>query len=271
MWIPRHWARATDRGRTCLGWSDSSASEAEGKARERLARLLALGDRGASGEWDYYPATPLKEEILETRRLPGVTAIVTRNRAGALVLNTDQIAFVDVDLPAKTGSLLGAIGGLFRRSRAPDEAVGAALARVEAWAGEERARLRAYRTARGLRLLRMDAPLDPAGEECLRMFTALGADPQYARLCSIQKSFRARLTPKPRRVECGDAPGSHPRTDAAIQAAFREWLARYERACERYAVCSFIGEYGPGTASAPAQAIAALHDPRTVRAEGKLA
>lgn len=271
MRIPRHWARASEGGLTCLGWSDVSGSEAERTARERLGRLLALGDRPVPGDWDYYPVAPVKEEILETRRLPGVTAVVTRNRAGALVLNTDQVAFVDVDLGARSGSLLGAIGRLFKKPSGPDPAESSALARARAWAEENRARLRAYRTARGLRLLRMDRAVDPTGEECQRLFAALGADPQYARLCRLQESFRARLTPKPGRVGCRTAPGSHPRTDVATQAAFQEWLARYEQACAGHAVCSFLGEYGPAPAVAAAQAVVALHDPRCARAEGKLA
>jgi len=267
MLIPKFWSRATERGVTCLGWSDSSASDAELKARERLRRLIAIGVD--SDDWDYYPDTPVKEEILETRQLPGVTAVVTRNRAGAAVLNTDRVAFVDIDL-RPSFSLLGAIGSLFRKPREPDAALNTALARVQSWAESNRARLRTYRTARGLRLLRLDAPLDPGGEECERMFAELGADPQYARLCSVQKSFRARLTPKPKRIGCRNSPNSHPRTDPAMRAAFQEWLQLYERACAGHAVCSFVGEYGSGAASAPCQAIVALHDPRTVR-EGKLA
>lgn len=267
MWIPKHWARVSAGERSCLGWSDASQGDAEGKARERLQRLLALRDGPVPDDWDYYPSTPLKEEILETRQLPGVTALVTRNRAGALVLNTDRVAFVDVDLPERPSSFFGA---LFKRSRGPDPALGAALARIESWATESRARIRAYRTARGLRLLRMDATLDPAGEECRRMFAALGADPQYARLCAIQASFRARLTPKPGRVGCNEAPGSHPRTGSTVEA-FKEWLDSYEEACVDYSVCAFLGEYGQGAALAAAQAVVALHDPRTVRGEAELA
>ena len=240
-------------------------------AHQRLARLLDLGEQAAPEDWDYYPATPVKEEILETHRLPGVTAIVTRNRAGALVLNVDRIAFVDVDLPSGR-SVLGALGRwLSRKPRGPEPVESAALARAKAWAEEQRARLRVYRTARGLRLLRMDAALDPAGEECARLFTALGADPQYARLCRLQESFRARLTPKPRRVGCPQAPGGHPRTDEALQVAFREWLTRYEQASAGHAVCALLEEYGPAPALAGAQAVVALHDPRTLRAEAQLA
>lgn len=265
MWIPRHWARASEGGRTALGWSDASVSEAETKARERLGRLLALGDGPTPDGWDYYPSRPVQEEILETRTLPGVALVVTRNRAGAQVLNTDRIAFVDVDLPERSDSWLGK---LFSRKSSGPEPLAAALARIEAWAEEHRARVRAYRTARGLRLLRLDAALDPSGEDCQAMFTALGADLQYARLCRAQKSFRARLSPKPARVGCRSAPGSHPRPEST-QADFRDWLESYEEACAGHAVCELLGERGPGTPLAAAQAVVALHDERTLRPEAK--
>jgi hypothetical protein len=267
MWIPRHWARASEGGRTALGWSDANVGEAEAKARERLRRLLELGDGPTPEGWDYYPSRPVQEEILETRKLPGVTLLVTRNRAGALVLNTDRVAFVDVDLPERSSSWLGK---LFARKSSGPEPAAAALARIQAWAEEHRARLRAYRTARGLRLLRMDALVDPCDDACQAMFTALGADPQYARLCQAQKSFRARLTPKPARVGCSGAPGSHPRSEK-VQESFRDWLESYEEACTGHAVCEFLGEHGTAAALAPAQAVVALHDERTLRPEAELA
>jgi hypothetical protein len=103
------------------------------------------------------------------------------------------------------------------------------------------------------------------------MFEELGADPQYARLCRIQRSFRARLTPKPRRVGCSEAPGSHPRTEATAKAAFERWLERYEGACAGRSVCAFLAEIGSGAPLPAAQAVTALHDQRTLRPEGKLA
>jgi hypothetical protein len=268
MFIPRFWSRATDRTRACVGWSDASAAEAERMARERLAKVIAASD-GATLDWDYYPSSPVKEEILETPQAPGATVVITRNRSGARVLNTDLVVFVDVDLPVHH-SLARAIGSLFRKRAPESESEEAkALARTRAWADERSARVRVYRTARGLRLIRMDALLDPCSDECERMIAELAADRQYSRLCRVQKSFRARLTPKPRRVDCSAAPGSHPRTDPEMVKQFARWLEAYERASAGHAVCAFVAEYGSKPPVAAAQTVAALHDRYTL--DGDLA
>jgi len=240
-------------------------------AHDRLERVLALDEGSAAGDWDYYPSTPVREEIVESPRVAGAEALVTRNRSGALVLNTDRVAFVDIDLPANGASLFRSIGSLFRRSAAPRESPEtAAIARASEWAERSGARLRVYRTARGLRLLRMDRLIDPGGEECERMFADLGADRQYVRLCRAQRSFRARLTPKPRRVDCEQAPGSHPRVDPELARRFGAWLEAYERASAGRAVCAFAGEHGSSTAVAPALAVSEIHDRRVLAGEPPL-
>lgn len=191
MNVPRFWTRVEEGDRAALGWSDTSVAEAERAGRERLARALGAP---LDPDWDYYPSTPVREEILERPGVAGLQVLVTRNRAGARVLNVDRAAFVDVDLPARRRSLLGALLG---RKRDDGAAVEAALDRARSWAEANRARLRAYRTARGLRLLRLDALVDPTGQACQSMFEAMGADPQYRQLCRVQASFRARSRPSP--------------------------------------------------------------------------
>jgi hypothetical protein len=265
MFIPKFWSRVTEGTRVALGWSDASTSEAEKMARARLARIVALGEGETPSDWDYYPSSPVKEEILETPRIPEGSAVITRNRAGAQVLNVDRVAFIDIDLHPPIASMLSSIGALFRKKPAASNVQEtAALTRAREWAEANAARLRAYRTAGGLRLIRMDRALDPAGEECERMFADLGADPQYARLCRIQKSFRARLTPKPRRIDCAQAPCSHPRTEPESVRGFARWLADYERAGAGKSVAAFIAEYGSARSMPAAQAVAELHDRRAL-------
>ncbi len=273
MYIPKHWARVQSGKLACLGWSDRDGADAERLARERLAKLLSL-TRGESrlADWDYYPSLPVKEEILETPVIPGVAAIITRNRAGVKVLNTDKVAFIDIDLPAPKTSLGGVFKAMFGKPKMEIPAAEtAALERARDWASSNDALLRAYRTARGLRLIRMDKPLDPAADETDRMFTALGTDPQYQRLCKIQKSFRARLTPKPRRVGCSASPGSYPRTEPELALSFARWLQKYEQACRGIPVCAYISDCGNGRSFDAARHVSDLHDRLTLGGDGALA
>ncbi|MGJ9529760.1 hypothetical protein [Actinotignum sp. GS-2025a] len=89
------------------GWSANSEEEARKVARARLHRLVdriaELGHfpRERQARAEYYPGTPLREEILavlsEANGTP--TSAITRNRYGAEVLNTSDILIADVDVP----------------------------------------------------------------------------------------------------------------------------------------------------------------------------
>ena len=89
------------------GWSVNSEEEAQKVAKVRLQRLVdritELGHfpRERQARAEYYPGTPLREEILsvlsEVNGTP--TCAITRNRYGAEVLNTSDILIADVDVP----------------------------------------------------------------------------------------------------------------------------------------------------------------------------
>ena len=86
--------------------------------------------RGRAG-FDYYPRTPLREEVLhEVRGADGaLIGAVTRNRMGVEVLNTDVLLVADVDLPPQRK--------LFRTVQ-PDPRP--ALERIARWAAAHRPR-----------------------------------------------------------------------------------------------------------------------------------
>jgi len=255
MLIPRHWARATGTAddpagkRFALqiwGWSQDSIAEAGQLAKRRLREACDRVTRGALGKEAYfYGKTPLREEIVRT--LGGSSsepaALVTRNRYGALVLNTARIPFIDVDVPAP-----GAFEGLRRlfggKGGGAREKV---LERVREACGRfPRTSFRIYRTAAGFRLLATDLLIDPQSPEAQGMLSAFGADPFFVKLCNLQSSFRARLTPKPWRCGCRLPPGSYPREDPGMQQRFATWLQKYESAIASKATCELVESVGPG-------------------------
>ena len=121
-------------------------------------------------------------------------------------------------------------------------------------------RVRVYRTHSGLRYLVTHALFGPNEADAQQTMRALGADPQYIQLCSAQKSFRARLTPKPWRIGMETPPVRFPYESPADERAMRDWEARYNAASSGYATCEFVEELGGGTEHPEVAPLRALHD-----------
>jgi len=263
MHVPRAWAKATGDakaadGRTLRvqvwGWGDDEMAARSGAA-ERLRRVLERLRRGEPlpGADYSYGRSPLREEILRTL---DENAVVTRNAYGAQVLNAARLLFLDVDVRPP-----GVIARLFRALR-PAEAP--ALTRLRtALQHYGKASFRIYATASGLRAIAVDRDFDPAGREAQELMQATATDPYFARLCVAQRSFRARLTPKPWRVSLPVPPGRHPR-EADARRRFSEWLAKYEQVSHGYATCRYLETVGNAAAKGAAARLIDLHD-RAVR------
>ena len=274
MHIPRAWAKATADCRTSENrdirvavWGcGPEEDEASRDASSRLARVLERIRRGDPLPGAYaYGSRPLREEILQT--CEGETpdepdAIVTRNRYGAMVLNTARLLFLDIDFPPSgPGAFLRR---LFSPSRPPDDE--AALSRLRDAAHlNGGVTLRLYRTAAGLRAIAIGRDFDPLGRDAKDLMTAAGTDPAFMNLCVVQKSFRARLTPKPWRCRCPLPPGEHPRTDDEVRQRFADWLGRYESVSSGYATCRYLETVGSARLTGTAKTLVTLHD-RVTRA-----
>jgi hypothetical protein len=269
MEIPRFWEKeeadeTTPDGDsmelTCWGWSKEGPAEARAKAGELLRELRHRLRQGAEPDRYAYGSRLVREEIL--RELPdaegGLAAVVTRNVYGCEVLNTAGAMFIDVDLPPPRWSL----GQLFgRRPSDPAEEHVKALRQIietDPWRAG-----RIYRTAAGLRLLITDRLYEPASADAEQLMTTCGADPAFVRLCRVQKSFRARLTPKPWRCGAARPPGRHPREDRQIQREFDRWLARYETASAAWSTCQLLAEAGSGRVNEEIAPLVRLHDEAT--------
>jgi len=284
MKIPKYWAKTVrvakhPAGRAyrlvCWQWSDSNADEARQRAEARAAELTqkvvggALLDRYAYGE------RPIREEITQSIANPNGSeiAVVTRNLYGALVLNSANAMFIDIDFPEKdasralAGSLQRMLGG---RSASQEEL---SLEHISTWASQHPdLSLRIYRTFGGLRCLIANQTFDPARSDSMDILRALGSDPLYVRLCQAQVCFRARLTPKPWRCGLYTPPTRYPWENAAAETHYRQWEQKYGQAIAPYSVCKWVKQIGPDETHPDVEPVLALHDQLTgVAAQRKLA
>ena len=162
-----------------------------------------------------------------------------------------------------------------RSRRTPQRATTKVESRLESFLSEHPDwRIRLYRTPAGLRLLVMHATFDPVtDEEAIQsFFLATNADPIYARMCQLQKCFRARVSPKPWRVGVEDRlrprPGTWPIRPEWMRGR-EAWVRAYESASEAFASCRYIKSMGSETINSRAVEVRDLHD-RMARANTDL-
>lgn len=265
MIVPKFWAEGRvqqsigDRQITVRrwGWSDDSQAAAQVHADQRAR---AGFDRVASGAeflrrepkvaYNGAEGVPIREEIVAQH---GDT-VITRNGYGALCLNTPNVLFADIDLAT------GAIGFLKRLFGGNPEA--AARKKIQQFAQHHPDwHLRLYRTPAGFRLLALHRTFDPAEPAATELFNAIGTDPIFVKMCTRQRCFRARVSPKPWRIGIGRhyRPGVWPVTPDR-QEDRRRWVAQYDTAAKGYAACQFLETLGSSRTTAEADAVRRLHD-----------
>jgi len=270
MKLYRYWAFAerhiTDaEGNSLLlrkwGGSRESQAAATQSAQQNVdalaARLQQKADLRYAHEYTY-STRDLPEELVEEI---SPTEGITRNRAGCLILNTEDICIADIDFKKPNW--------LKRLFFKPVDQEAVHIARLQSWLQERpNTGVRAYRTAAGLRYIFTHNRCQ-VNEKSLNILAQLGSDKLYMTLCREQKSYRARLTPKTYRVAKKDysdwvgIPTRYPRLDAAAEADFAKWTATYERQCRPYAVCRFIQHFGKTDMDASLAKVIELHDQRT--------
>ena len=239
--VPRYWGYArTANGMFIWRSSATCRADAETEARKVAERIDEcenmqwLVDQPQRGEYPY--GVTLREKLLEEindsqGRLQG---FITRNHAGAEVLNVRNVMFLDWDTPIvkeQSGCLFALfawIGRLFGGKSKTNEESNPDVRMPEPWeeqypwatVSELKAfmsgvtdrpdwGIRIYKTAAGYRGIATHAPFDPTDPETLRLMERFACDPVYVRLCQRQESFRARITPKGWR--CGLWPDKLPR------------------------------------------------------------
>lgn len=266
--FPKYWARGNADGISCWWWSERSAEEAKQLATARATDLAERWRQGiqstARGSSYGYGDRPLREQVLEELRdsKGTISAVLTRNVYGSLVLNTDGAMFVDIDLPNLEPKPKGFFQTLFGRSAQPEPTVRMeAVQRICRWIeGQRRFGARLYETKAGLRLLLVHDTFDPTSSEVSNAFKALQADPLYQKLCERQRCFRARVSPKPWRCGAPQPPHSWPFVDPDAEAEYATWLQSYSAAASKFASCRFLKAVGHGEQHPDLVEIIKLHD-----------
>ena len=256
----RFWARSTaNLPQVAFGYSDQSLADAVVQANagaERRTAIFRAGGRLARG-YDYDGGRPLREEIVDEFAVAGeVQTVITRNSYGALILNSANVFFADIDTPPPKRSLFGT---WFQKNPPDQLAQQRALiqAVVERHSGLG---VRLYRTAAGLRCLVRTAAMESGSAASLQLLRDLHSDPLYVRLCTSQRCFRARLTPKPWRMGMPKPPDRYPYRTAASEQQVREWIAEYDRRRGQFATCSILQDLGESATDATVLPVMQLHD-----------
>ncbi len=283
MKFPAYWSRATAQetdadGKpvafSCWRSSDESADDAHSKALAVAKRVLKQLLDGRPPERYAYGQVPMREEVMQqfTNDRGELIAAVTTNAYGSLVLNTAGVMFIDIDFPpiGPGEQLRYFFARWFTRTAQSPEA----RRETDVVHGFERflrdhpawsARL--YRTCAGMRVLVTHDLFDPADDSTRAILETVGADPMYMRLCRGQRSFRARLTPKPWR--CGHTKNAvrWPYESETAEQAYEAWRAKYIEAQSSYATCRLVQTLGNGAVHPDAQQVVAVHDKVTRTAE----
>lgn len=277
----RFWTRARvtrngPKGRPIVvearGWSNESLDAARAVALQIAERLWARIASGSRDSARYpYGDRPLPEPVVREFFAPDGTpsAIVTRNVYGALVLNTARLMFVDVDRPPQRGSPWGKLGAaLFGAPLVPQTPVTPELTKIRSVLRESSRSGRIYETAAGYRVLVLGEVFEPGSEGAESLLRAFGSDPLYVRLCSMQQTFRARLTPKPWRLRMSKPPVLFPFESPEAEGRMAAWLEDYDPKCESFATCRFLEAIGSTVAAAEFDELVRYHDAATRATSG---
>ena len=255
MEFPKYTGVASANGKDSTGrrvalrkWASSDISRQDAfrsaqKAVSELAQRISMMDINHAKH--YYSAFAREELVKKISE----TSAITRNYYGSNVLNTENIMFVDIDLPKLK------LFGIFSDPEKKH------IARLKKWlADHPRAAVRIYRTKAGLRYL-FTHDLLGVNPETLGWQNELGADKLYMILCKAQKCYRARLTPKPWRIgyRRPPQPEQFKNPDDHLNA-YQQWLAGYEEKSRNYSVCHFVETAGVDYINSSLKQIVAEHD-----------
>lgn len=238
------------------GASNTDEQTAAGAARARAAQALSFF-AGQASDYEYATDT-IREEVIEefTDAAGERLAVITRNRYGALVLNTERVLFGDVDLPSEN-FVLRLCNRLGRRARDKHFFLEAMRAFHSA---HPQFVLQVYETRAGLRFIVINREIGPDGPEVELLFKELPVDRLYTRLCRTQLCFRARLTPKPWRIGLARPTTRFPFSTPLKQRSFNFWLGQYVAKSRNACAARRLERIGEASMPDAVRRVVEIHD-----------
>jgi hypothetical protein len=233
---------------TCYGGSNLSTDDARIKAREK-AEKIQRKIKGEKHLFDEYEVA-IREEMLQ---IIDDHSVITRNRYGAQVLNVEDLMILDIDKPRESFGF----GGLFKKKETGSDKtkIFDMVRKLATGPKYGEYGLRLYETYQGARVIVLGKSFDPRDSGTKIMMDEFNCDSLYTRLCIKQGCYRARLTPKPYRMNMRAYKVRFPRD--GDDSEFQQWLEDYETGSRRYSVCKFIEQIGT---SYPLDDAIRLHD-----------
>lgn len=217
-----------------FGGSNISKVEAVKDAENKLLKAQKIINGELKKEEDY--EADILEEIVD--KIDDEN-IITRNRYGALILNSKNVMFVDIDDYSKTMFDL-----LFRNKHSLKELM---LNKIEKTAKKNKYSnfgFRIYETYKGFRILITNKNFNPRSQESRSIMNDFNSDHLYRWLCIKQNCYRARLTPKPYRIKQKGIKVIYPNRSPEEQKELSNWLKGYEQKSQKFSTCHLIKEYG---------------------------
>lgn len=240
------------------GGSNLSLEDASNEAFRKLKKAQDIINGIAQKDGSY--ETDIIEEIIDEI---DSNNIVTRNRYGALVLNSDNLMFIDVDDYPKTYNILGII---FGKKKTKKENILAGIEKTITKFGHENLGFRIYETFKGYRIIVTGKKFNAQSKESADLMNAFYADRLYQMLCKKQNCYRARLTPKPYRMKFKAHKVIFPNRTDIQEGEHKSWVERYNEESNKYSSCHFIKSYGMHTTNQ----IIEYHDRMTNTRQKKL-
>jgi len=219
---------------TCTAGSNISQQDAEARCVVKANLVQGLIDGNCERDSSY--EKPVREEI--THEIDDCN-IVTRNRYGALVLNSCSLNIFDIDDYRR--SFWEAIG--FGGKKDKKAVIVENLRKLFETRRQDNTSWRIYETCKGIRLIVVGQYLDPKSPAFEQFSREINADALYTLLCTKQNCYRARLTPKAHRLQLERLKFVCPLPED-IEGKYAQWLKEYEQQSKNYAVCRLVDTLG---------------------------